>query len=89
MPSSATTNVQLNARSYFRGVFMCNTLLTSCACLNKSGIMHLDDAGLCAYWIAYVKRNNRVVYFDSFGNLQPPKELMRYFGNGVTTIEYK
>jgi len=28
------------------------------------------------------------MYFDSFGNRQLPKELGRYFGNGVTTIEY-
>jgi len=27
-----------------------------------------------------------VIYFDSFGNLSP-KELMQYFGNGVTKIE--
>ena len=29
-----------------------------------------------------------LIYFDSFGNLRPPKELVRYFGNGATTIEY-
>lgn len=25
----------------------------------------------------------KIHYFDSFGNLQPPIELMRYFGDGV------
>ncbi|KYN17138.1 hypothetical protein ALC57_10593 [Trachymyrmex cornetzi] len=73
---------------YFRGVFMHNALPTSGARRNESGIVNLDDAtGPGTHWVAYVKRNNRVVYFDSFGNLRPPKELVRYFGNGAT-IEY-
>jgi len=56
---------------------------------NESGIVNLDDAvGPGTHWVAYAKRNNRVIYFDSFGNLRPPKELVRYFGNSVTTIEY-
>ena len=95
MPSGATTNVQLNelARrmriSYFRGVFMLNALPTSGARRNESGIVNLEDAtGPGTHWVAYAKRNNRVVYFDSFGNLRPPKELVRYFENGVMTIEY-
>ena len=34
--------------------------------------MNLDDAtGPGTHWVAYAKRNNRVVYFDSFGNLRP------------------
>jgi len=56
---------------------------------NESGIVNLDDAvGPGTHWVAYAKRNNHVIYFDSFGNLRPPKELVRYFGNSVTTIEY-
>ncbi|KAL6257713.1 hypothetical protein P5V15_011293 [Pogonomyrmex californicus] len=39
------------------------------------------------HWVAYAKRNDRVIYFDSFGNLRPPKELVRYFGDNVM-IEY-
>jgi len=63
-------------------------LPTSGAHRNESGIVNLDDAmGSGTHWVAYAKRN-RVVYFDSFGNLRPPKELMRYFGNGAMTIEY-
>ena len=95
MPSGATTNVQLNefARRmrvpYFRGVFMRNALPTSGVRRNESGIVNLDDAtGPGTHWVAYAKRNNRVVYFDSFGNLRPPKKLVRYFENGATTIEY-
>ena len=95
MPSGAITNVQLNELArrmrvpYFRGVFMRNTLPTSGVRRNESGIVNLDDAtGPGTHWVAYTKRNNRVVYFDSFGNLRPPKELVRYFENGATTIEY-
>ena len=32
------------------------------------------------YWVAYRKRGNNVVYFDSFGDLQPPVELLNYLG---------
>jgi len=95
MPVGATTNIQLDhlARRmhvpYFRGVFMRNALPISGARRNESGIVNLDDArGSGTHWVAYAKRGNHVIYFDSFGNLRPPKELVRYFGNGVTKIEY-
>jgi len=62
---------------YFRGVFMHNALLTSGARRNENDIVNLDDAtGPGTHWGAYAKRNNRVVYFNSFGNLRPPKELV-------------
>ena len=94
MSSGATSNVQLDVLArrmsvpYFRGVFMRNALLTSEARRNESDIVNLADAiEPGTHWVAYAsKRNNRVVYFDSFGNLRPPKELVRYFGNGATTI---
>ena len=49
MPSGATTNVQLNKLArrmrvpYLRGIFMRNTLPTSDARRNESGIVNLDD----------------------------------------------
>ncbi|KAG5332831.1 SETMR methyltransferase, partial [Acromyrmex charruanus] len=83
MPSGAITNVQVNVLAYFRGVFMRDTLPMNGAHRNESGIVNLDDAtGPGIHWVAYAKRNN-----DSFGNLRPPKELLRYFGNGAKTIE--
>ena len=67
---------------------MRDALPTSGARRNESGIVNLDDTtGPGTHWVAYAKRSNRVVYFDSFGNLRPPQELVRYFGNGIT-IEY-
>jgi len=84
IPAGITTNIQLDQLArrmripYFRGVFMRDTLPISGAHRNESGIVNLDDA----------VGHNRVIYFDSFGNLRPPKELVRHFGNSVTTIEY-
>jgi len=95
MPTGVTTNIQLDQLArrmhipYFRGVFMRNALPISGIRRNESGIVNLDNAtGPGTHWVAYAKRDNHVIYFDSFGNLQPPKELVRYFGNGVTKIEY-
>lgn len=96
MPTGVTTNVQLDQLArhmrvpFFRGVFMRDTLpLTSGIRRNESGIVNLDDdSGPGTHWVAYAKRDNRVVYFDSFGNLRPPNELVRYFGRDVTRIEY-
>ena len=68
---------------------MRNALPTSGVRRNESGIVNLDDAtGPGIHWVAYAKRNNRVMYFDSFGNLRPPKELVRYFENDAMAIEY-
>lgn len=30
------------------------------------------------HWVAYVKMKNYCEYFDSFGNLKPPLEFMKY-----------
>lgn len=75
---------------FFRGVFMRDSLpITRGIHINESGIVNLDNAaGSGTHWVAYAKRGNHVVYFDSFGNLQPPKELVQYFGRNVTKIEY-
>jgi len=68
---------------------MRNALSTIGTRRNESGIVNLYDAmGPGTHWVGYAKRNNSVVYFDSFGKLRPHKELMRYFGkrchdNGV------
>lgn len=51
---------------------------------NESGIVNLDDAvGSGTHWVAYAKKRNKAIYFDSFGNLRPPRELERYLGDNV------
>ena len=95
MPKGATTNVQLQQLAkhmhipYFKGIFMRTTLPTGGVRRNESAIVNLDNAeGPGTHWVAYAKRDNRVIYFDSFGNLRPPRELVRYLDNNVTQIEY-
>lgn len=49
---------------------------------NECGILNLDDnSGPGTHWVAYMKRNRTVYYFDSFGNLPPPLELIKYLGS--------
>jgi len=88
------TNVQLQQLAnrmripYFRSIFMHTTLPTG-VCQNESSIVNLDNVeGSGTHWVTYTKRRNCVIYFDSFGDLQPPKELARYLENNMTQIEY-
>lgn len=54
----------------------------------ESGILNLDT-GNGTHWTAYVKNNNKALYFDSFGNLRPPKELVSYLrSTGPCLIRY-
>jgi len=47
---------------------------------NECAVINLDTSkGRGTHWVAYKKHNNIVEYFDSFGNLKPPKELIEYF----------
>ena len=95
---SGATTVQLNELAkhmrvpHFRGIFIHNMLPTSDARRNESDIVNLDDVitdSTRPVTSSRTQRNNRVMYFDSFGNLRPPKKLVRYFENDVTTIKYK
>lgn len=51
----------------------------------ESGVVNLDDnSGIGTHWVAYNKNKNNVQYFDSFGNLRPPQEIVRYLhGNNI------
>lgn len=54
-------------------------------CHNKEcGIVNLDTSkGPGTHWVAYSKYGNEIYYFDSFGDLPPPKELITYFGSAA------
>jgi len=70
----------------FRGVFMRNTLPSN-PHYRESAIINLDDdAGPGTHWVAYKKHGKDVLYFDSFGDLQPPYELISYLD--VDRIKY-
>jgi len=54
----------------------------------ESGIVNLDTiSGPGTHWVCYKKLDDSVYYFDSFGNLPPPKEVMQYF-RGLRNIFY-
>lgn len=58
--------------------------------LNESAIVNLDSySGKGTHWVAYRKSGNNVIYFDSFGNLQPPKELLKYLDVEKIKYNYK
>lgn len=49
---------------------------------NECGIVNLDTSeGAGTHWVAYSKKHKDIFYFDSFGDLPPPKELITYFGS--------
>lgn len=55
----------------------------------EKAIVNLDSVnGPGTHWVAYKKRGNKVQYFDSFGNLQPPQELTRYFRGCIIHFNY-
>lgn len=73
---------------HFRGIFMRDTLPTL-PHKNESAIINLDlNAGPGTHWVAYKKKGRNVVYFDSFGNLNPPLELVKYFKNSKILFNY-
>lgn len=82
LPLRALTNFDLlhygKYIRYFRGVFMRNNLPKKPRS-NECGIINLDGMeGPGTHWVAYNKKGNRSTYFDSFGNLPPPQELIQY-----------
>ena len=60
-------------------------------CIRKyeTAVVNLDSyQGKGTHWVAYHKSNNIIHYFDSFGNLKPPLELVAYFNDKKNTIQY-
>lgn len=63
---------------------MRNALPTTRPWINENAIVNLDDeSGRGSHWVCYKKRGDLVYYFDGYGNLRPPVELMRYFTSAV------
>lgn len=50
---------------------------------HEAAIINLDSMqGVGTHWVAYRKDNGEVTYYDSFGDLPPPVELVRYLKTG-------
>ncbi len=67
--------------SIFKGIFSRDEIQSlndpssiECGIINLS---KLYEPG--THWTAYFKVHKNVKYFDSFGDLPPPKELVKYF----------
>lgn len=53
----------------------------------ECGILNLDiEKNQGTHWVAYIKNGNTAEYFDSFGNLKPPYELVKYLGKSVNIL---
>lgn len=75
---------------YFRGVFVRDKLPTKIN-IRETGIVNLDShIGKGTHWVAYSKNGDLITYFDSYGNLRPPRELVKYFYSDGSTnhIQY-
>lgn len=68
---------------YFRGVFMLDNLPKKCKKVECFVLNHDSEKNSGTHWTSLVKINKMVYYFDSFGKLPPPFELIKYFGKGV------
>ena len=56
----------------------------------ETAVVNLDDKqNEGTHWTAYRKTGNEVVYFDSFGDLQPPSDLMLYWNVPEVKYNYK
>lgn len=58
--------------------------------LYETAIVNLDSsAGEGTHWVCYRKDGMTVHYFDSFGNLKPPGELVLYFSGCKIYYNYR
>lgn len=76
----------------FRGVFMRDDLPRKIH-RNECGIVNLDSRrGEGTHWTAYVKHCNEIIFFNSYGNLRPSLELVKYFlsdgSNNIIKFNY-
>lgn len=68
---------------HFRGVYMRDNLPKSGPKKNECMIINHDSVeNPGTHWTSYVKTDKNVYYFDSYGKLPPPLELMNYLGSG-------
>lgn len=82
LPTRALTDVDIKLYAdnipNFRGVFMRDRLPKTPLSV-ECGVINLDShENPGTHWVAYIKNNNYVEYFDSYGNLRPPLEFIEY-----------
>ena len=93
------TNIELERYAsdipHFRGVFMRDTLPKRIR-KNERGIINLDSSkNQGSHWISYARvqktKNSKpiVYYFDSFGDLKPTSEMVKYFKSNGKDVDIK
>lgn len=51
---------------------------------HECAVVNLDNStGPGTHWVAYYKKDSNIEYFDSFGNLRPPIEIINYLGSKI------
>lgn len=64
----------------FRGVYMREALPEKCKPI-ECGIINLGDLDSNGtHWTCYMRKYDEKIYFDSFGDSEPPVELVNYLG---------
>jgi len=92
LPARPLTNFDLEKKlssvSSFVGVFMRDQLTSKRRRKCECGIVNLNTQSQPgSHWVAYYVRGTNAVYFDSYGNLRPPPEIVNYLGKD-TIIAY-
>ena len=65
------------------GVYMRDILPVRGPHREEAAIINLNGIrGKGTHWVAYRKNNSDVTYYDSFGDLPPPLELVDYLKRG-------
>ena len=69
----------------FNGVFRRDNLSNSIK--NGAYVINLDECrDIGTHWVALYVNNNTVIYFDSFGVENIPKEIIKFIGNNKRII---
>lgn len=57
---------------------------------NEAAFVNLDkSSGDGTHWVCYRKRGNLVLYYDSFGDLPPSDELVKYLKGCTIKFNYE
>lgn len=74
---------------YFRGVYLRDQLPKK-PWNKECGIINLADSNDLrgTHWVCYLKNNNKINYFDSYG-IQPPLEVIDYLNGDIKYNHYQ
>lgn len=88
LPNRALTNydiinfMRIVKIPHFRGVFMRDNLPKENPWKNECMVVNHDsNKNDGTHWTCFAKKNRSVYYFDSFGKLPPPLEVIEYLGS--------